>query len=145
MPKTLLFLKSVVLLLSILTFAHACKKTSNYAVEGNYHLRADQTINLPKDGESKLTVSDFVDSRCPINVECVWQGAASVKVALVIDGKTENFELCKGGCNITKQATLKEFAVNGITYTIELADMKPYPTTIKANIKQVAELVIKRK
>lgn len=145
MPKTLLFLKSVVLLLSILTFVQACKKTAYNTIEGNYNLRANETINLPKNSPSTLTVSDFTDSRCPIDVQCVWAGVATIKVTITENNKTQNIELCKGGCNVTKQATVQEFILNDVAYTIELADLKPYPSTNKPAIKQVAELVIKRK
>ncbi|RZK46455.1 MAG: hypothetical protein EOO87_23540 [Pedobacter sp.] len=145
MTKTLLLLKSVVLMLSILTFVQACKKTSYGTIEGNYNLRANETINLPKNSANTLTVSDFADSRCPINADCVWQGVATIKVAITENEKTQNLELCKGGCNVTKQATIQEFTINDVAYTIELADMKPYPSTAKTSIKQIAELVIKRK
>ncbi|RZK52619.1 MAG: hypothetical protein EOO87_14810 [Pedobacter sp.] len=145
MPKTLLLLKSVVLMLSILTFVQACKKTSFGTVEGSYNLHANETINLPKNSANTLAVSDFADSRCPIDVQCVWAGTATLKIAITANGNTQNLELCKGGCNVTKQATIQEFTLNDVAYTIELADMKPYPSTAKTTIKQVAEIVIKRK
>ncbi|RZJ79547.1 MAG: hypothetical protein EOO47_10465 [Flavobacterium sp.] len=145
MPKTLLLLKSIVLMLSMLTFAHACKKTANYTVEGNYNLRAEQTVSLVEGSKNTLTASNFADSRCPINVDCVWEGTASIKVAITIDGKTENLELCKGGCNVTKQATQHEFSINGIDYTIELADLTPYPDLPKTSTEQTAKLLIKKK
>lgn len=60
------------------------------------------------------------DSRCPINVVCVWEGNATVRLSLDSAAKTQTIDLRTSGGAPTVQA---------FGHTIALRALRPVPTT----------------
>ena len=92
-----------------------------------------------------LTFQEVTDSRCPANVNCVWEGAAQGKFKLKIDQNEQIIELCLGGCNVISKTIYQEFNVNGVTYTVKLFELTPYPGTSKTNEKAEATILVQKK
>lgn len=72
-----------------------------------------------------VKVLSIEDSRCPSDVVCVWEGM--VVVLFQIGEMKALYTLCLGtatGCE--KKTTL---TYEGKQYTLELMDVKPYPST----------------
>ena len=68
------------------------------------------------DGVVKLTIDSLRDSRCPQNVECIWQGEISVNISVSID---QAYQLELHSVTHSKD-TLQN-------YEFELIGADPYP------------------
>jgi hypothetical protein len=74
--------------------------------ENNIVLRMDSVLN---------------DSRCPSNVQCVWEGNAEVRFLFTVDSIQTDFVLNTHGGNNFNSDTV----IGG--YSIKLLDLSPYP------------------
>ena len=61
------------------------------------------------------------DSRCPSNVQCVWEGNAEVRFLFTVDSIRTDFVLNTHGGNQFNSDTI----IDG--YSISLLDLSPYP------------------
>lgn len=68
-----------------------------------------------------LTVSD--DSRCPLDVICVWQGKASVIINIQVDGQDY------GNYELSTEGNRNSVTVN--QYNFQMKEILPYPTSIE--------------
>ncbi len=74
--------------------------------------------------DNAITVSfaEIVDSRCPLNVICVWEGQAEVKLAVTISGE-EPVAL-----ELINRVGYPEFGIDTLgNYIFTLEDVLPYP------------------
>lgn len=79
---------------------------TKYNYENNLVLRMDSVLN---------------DSRCPSNVQCVWEGNAQVRFLFTIDSIRTDFVLnTHGGAQYNSDTV-----IGG--YRIQLLDLMPYP------------------
>jgi hypothetical protein len=63
------------------------------------------------------------DSRCPVNVTCVWEGQATVALNISLDGKD------MGSLNLTSRAGHEKLAIADIeSYSIRLQKVEPTKT-----------------
>lgn len=69
--------------------------TTNAQTVRQIKLNINQQKSLDKNTSIKF-VSVINDSRCPVDVECVWAGNAELKIALTKNGRTSFFELNTG-------------------------------------------------
>jgi hypothetical protein len=53
---------------------------------GQFALRLSQSATTDNDPVTVTFVNILLDSRCPTDVECVWQGDAAAEVHLSVDG-----------------------------------------------------------
>ncbi|GAA4290134.1 hypothetical protein GCM10023163_03150 [Aestuariibaculum suncheonense] len=97
--------------------------TDNALTYGNYKLKNTNCYKLSP-SEYKLCVDSVSDSRCPINVNCVWEGNAAVYFTL--SSKHEDIPFTLNTFSNFKQDTI----INGITFS--LVDVLPYPDTTNA-------------
>ena len=79
---------------------------TKYNYENNLFLRMDSVLN---------------DSRCPTNVQCVWEGNAEVRFLFRVDSIQTDFVLNTHGGSGFKSDTI----ISG--YRIKLLDLSPYP------------------
>lgn len=83
---------------------------ANFETKVNYEhnliLRMDSVLN---------------DSRCPSNVQCVWEGNAAVRFLFTVDSIQTDFVLNTHGGNQFNADTV----IGG--YNIKLLDLSPYP------------------
>ena len=79
---------------------------TKYNYENNLVLRMDSVLN---------------DSRCPSNVQCVWEGNAEVRFLFTVDSIQTDFVLNTHGGNNFNSDTV----ISG--YSIKLLNLLPYP------------------
>ena len=79
---------------------------TKYNFENNLVLRMDSVLN---------------DSRCPLNVICVWEGNAEVRFLFTVDSIQTDFVLNTNDGNNFNSDTI----IGG--YCIKLLDLSPYP------------------
>lgn len=70
----------------------------------------------------QICFDSVYDSRCPANVECIWQGEAAVKLSLHTEGIQQSFKLS----TLNSPPTFKnDTTISG--YKIKLVSVSPYP------------------
>ena len=134
-----------VLFLSLL----ACSKDSMNGTGEAYfvipfELRIGRTVILTKDSK-ELTISmiSVIDSRCPINTNCITAGNATVKLRLSNNSGSETLsELCSGQCE-TSGSDTKQITLNNVNYSITMKKVEPYPKLNDSQEKKVLFSVIK--
>ena len=125
-------LQSVAVLLTLLVFIQSCEKSDSKSLLGALTLTTNETkVVTHQNKKISITASDFKDSRCPINADCVWQGYASVKLTFKDDVKEQDLLLCLGGCAILAVPLPETVTLNGTVYKIKLEEITPYPTLDK--------------
>ncbi|MEJ5994191.1 hypothetical protein WG904_07120 [Pedobacter sp. Du54] len=130
--KTKTALLSIITLLTILVFVQACEKSDARSLTGTILLTDKETKTVVHQGKTiAITASDFKDSRCPINADCIWQGNASVKIKFKDDVKEQEITMCLGACDVLSVPLPKTIQLNGTTYKIKLEEITPYPTLDK--------------
>ncbi len=146
MKTTKNILSAIAVMLTLLLFFQACEKSSNVDYSGKYLIKIGETKNFPQGTKlATLTFQEFTDNRCPINTDCIWYGAAQGKFKLKIDQKEQTLELCLGSCNTMAKPKNQEFSVNGVTYSVNLLELTPYPSSSQASEKQEATLLVQKK
>ena len=78
------------------------------------------------------------DSRCPVNVVCIWEGNAEVFFSITTEAVNTPFVLN------TNPTFMREILLHG--YTIELIDLLPYPHTdsLFTDTDHVAKLIVSK-
>ena len=146
MKTTKNILSAIAVMLTLLLFFQACEKSSNVDFSGKYVIKVGDTISVPQNTKlATLIFQEYSDSRCPANVNCVWEGAAQGKFKLKTEQYEQMIELCLGGCNVITKPTNQEFNVNGVVYTVKLIELTPYPGTSNANEKAEATILVQKK
>lgn len=78
-------------------------------------------INNPytsADGHYTLKITEINDSRCPVDVFCIWQGEIVLKGDWTENGKKSTFEI---------HSVLSQESVQPAGYTIQVGDANPLP------------------
>lgn len=143
MKTTKNILLGVVAMLTLLVFFQACDKIAHTDFEGTHVLEKNMAKQVVAGGKQVwMEVKEITDSRCPINVECVWAGIATAKISF--DDLPENtVELCLGACDVVSKPRIQEITINSVIYTVELKDVTPYPGDKQEDKK--ATIVITKK
>ncbi|RIJ33470.1 hypothetical protein [Pontibacter oryzae] len=98
-----------------------------------FTLEQGQEITLTNDKESlNLGISKLVDSRCPEDVSCIWQGNATLTLeASNASESKKQLTLCIGDCRpdpVREEHTIRA-TIGGKAYSITLQNVTPYPNT----------------
>ena len=118
---------SILIFTTLTAFVNSCSKSNNKFREGTIELKLSdcEAGNFAGD-DLKLCFDAVVsDSRCPANVVCIWQGAATASFSFTKNGKTHHFNLStiKMQPNYTKDTVIAG-------YKIEFINLSPYPGTV---------------
>lgn len=110
-------------LLVVLSTFFSCEKGKS-DLSGTYQLIENTPVSFSKGNQTlSVAASNLIDSRCPANVNCVWEGYAATDL-LITTNETENkIKLCTGGCNVMKLNKEETITFNGIAYRIQLKDI----------------------
>lgn len=94
-------------------------------------------------GETKITLLEIIsDSRCPSDVTCIWEGEAKVKVAVEINGNTEEKVLLFKGKNLGNE---KEHIIYKAEKSMIIArQLTPYPVSTDVGEKAYALEIYER-
>ena len=93
---------------------------------GDVQLRVGETATLDGGALQISMVQVSEDSRCPMNVMCVWMGRAVVGLHVMVDG------VDRGDVNVTlypgrQPQNMADADATVDRYVISLADLQPYP------------------
>jgi len=141
--KTLTILSALFLLVLL----SGCNKNSELTGDSSFSLNDTLKLAINKsaiNNENQLTIridSVLNDSRCPMDVECIWEGNAAVRFLFINDKEKTKFILNTYGGSNFRSDTI----IDG--YSIQLVKLQPYPVSTKviSNDEYVAELLIKKK
>ena len=91
-----------------------------------------------------LEVSEINDSRCPINVECIWAGNSTVKLNVTSTGiEKTDFTFCIGQCeNRLQEADTVLLQHQNQSYSFILKEVQPYPG--QGSNKKTAIFLVKK-
>lgn len=122
MKRNALILVCVIGILSILT---ACNGESSELIE----VELDTEFSLSIGEEAVIESEDLrirfesviEDSRCPLNVQCIWEGRASYTLGLMLDDYSTNLVLTEPGLGGRGEDAFLEYYIT--------ANLEPYPET----------------
>jgi len=116
--KTILY----VCLLGLLTVIIACE-TEGIVLGEDYELQLGETVNFQA-GNFDIRFDEVLeDSRCPIGVECGWEGRAIIKLLIAEGSDSTDIQLITyNSINLDSMLT-----VEYQDYLIELIEVNPYP------------------
>lgn len=108
-------------LITGITFFTSCKK--NNVETGNKKSVTLYNCTV-KTNEPYICFDSLItDSRCPKEVECIWQGTAIIKIRFHETGNTHSILMSLKG--FPGLGYISDTAING--YQIIFTDLKPYP------------------
>jgi hypothetical protein len=84
-----------------------------------FTLAVGQTAVITGEGLELRFENVIEDSRCPLNVECIWEGRASYTVRLTYEGNSYNMVLTEVGLGGVSRDTFLEYEIT--------ASLLPYP------------------
>jgi hypothetical protein len=131
------------ILLITICFTIACSKADdgNPVAAKQAFSEKSLTIGLNKcetfifnDDKLSLCVDSIADSRCPVNVNCIWGGTAITKFSFTKNGQVNNIALAIPAFASYQQ----QITIAG--YTIQLLDVYPFPqwgVTPSANERKI--------
>lgn len=91
-----------------------------------------------------INVKSIQDSRCPKDVQCVWQGEARITLNLSLGtNEYKDVKLCLDCSSTDKLPSKTELTLNGKPYTLTLTGIEPYPSSIVQVSKPYAIFSIK--
>lgn len=143
MKRTKLILTFIAFILTILVVVQACKKDKQADISGTYQIELLETISILKNGTAiTAQLASVEDSRCPINANCVTSGYIIIKLNFIDSQGEQSFEICSENC-LDKVARPKSIRLNGVSYSIKIQDLTPFPDFSKpTTVKQKATIVI---
>jgi len=118
--KTLLF-APVLLLMSNCTTKSQAQTSEN----GNNTITIgiNKTAKIPNSKINLEFKNILEDSRCPVDVTCVWEGIAIVDLKASAANETKEFQVATR--DFQPKSATKSFSFSGYRFT--LTDLKPYP------------------
>lgn len=122
----------IILNLSIIIFLISCaQKTTPVATaqtNETFNLKLKELKNISGEKDTYVRFDSVItDSRCPKDVQCIWQGIATVK--LLIGNKTEQHAFNLSTINFKENKTDTTL----LGYKVELVNLDPYPGSKNAD------------
>ena len=119
MKKTLLNLFSLICVTSLLAGCTSAPSAIQVKVGNEFILSIGQEAHISEENLSIIFEDVIEDSRCPLDVTCIWEGRASILVQLTYDDIVYNVVLNEPG--------LTDHAVDiFIDYSVSF-HLEPYP------------------
>jgi hypothetical protein len=89
----------------------------------NFVIKIGQMAAIPAEGLTVTLVDVADDSRCPIDVQCVWAGKTTLTIQVTKDGTDLGTE------NVTKLGATDSAMLAKAGYMIEISDISPVPVS----------------
>lgn len=125
----LVIMKSItLLLLSVFFLSRGCKEEFPAVHGDQFLLKVHETYDA---GDFELLLTEISDSRCPKDVNCVWEGAAVASLLVKPSAGQGSLQLCLGGCRQPSDPDPQTdtLLAGGHRYLITLLEVNPYPGT----------------
>lgn len=95
-------------------------QTQNVLLDETFNLKVGEKVYIDSIGLVATFLNVKEDSRCPSDVECVWEGDVAIEINIVLDEKNRgNFEL--------NRSNLHKVSFGG--YYLKLIELNPYPSS----------------
>jgi hypothetical protein len=110
--------------------ADATSGTRSTNSEGPFTIGINQTAHLASTDLNLRFVDVTEDSRCPLDVQCIWAGQVSILVDLEIASSGESlgrFEMTLLGNSDSRARNNDHLSIGG--YLVELVNVTPYPSS----------------
>ncbi|MCO6491724.1 MAG: hypothetical protein J5I98_25135 [Phaeodactylibacter sp.] len=126
----------------LVAFSFACEKSENrnpldFQLGQSFELDFDETGHCTCCNLSVHFADVLEDSRCPSDVECVWEGQARVQLNLDLAEGRDTIEL-------TWRAGHGELASDTVdNFIFELLDVAPYPVSTETIEKEDYQIELK--
>lgn len=117
--KTTHFLSALSFLLAAVSCDQSDVQTDPFELGTPFLLAPGEQYNCLDCDVSVSFTKVVSDSRCPLDVDCVWAGMAEVEVSVEIEGASHTILLATAGEN-------NRIALGG--YLFSLGEVSPYPT-----------------
>lgn len=105
-----------------------------------FKLNINQTAVIGSENLKITFLNVTEDSRCPSDVQCIWEGQAKVQISILKDDQNI------GTFYLTKRAGHDELSVLSVKgYSITLEKVDPYPVSTKKTEAQDYVIVLKIK
>ncbi len=111
-----------VYVLLLLTAIVACE-TEGIVLGEDYELQLNETVDFAAGGFTILFDEVTEDSRCPIGVDCIWEGRAVVKLVVAEGTDSTDIQLATYNSINLDSMLIAEYQ----DYSIELKEVNPYP------------------
>ncbi len=103
--------------------------TSNQILDEGFVIRFGQQVSIPSEN-LLIKFNDLLsDSRCPINVICVWQGEATIELLISHEGITDIKTKLKIEGYVDKSHISSHKFIDTLGYRFTLMQLDPYPHT----------------
>lgn len=115
---------SIIFLMTVLLWS--CEKETSESENKSLVLKQNFELNVGEcvSNDTGLEVcidSVSSDSRCPLDVECFWEGNASIEVSFTLNGTKHELTLnTNNSTNFPSDTTVQQ-------YHIQLKELTPYP------------------
>ncbi len=120
MRKTVIFLAGVIGIIALLAgCAGGNVDTIPAALNATFTLAVGQTGVIAGEDLQLRFENVIEDSRCPLDVQCVWEGRASYTVQLTYQGDSYDMILTEAGLGGVAHDTFLDYAIT--------ASLLPYP------------------
>jgi hypothetical protein len=116
-------------------------------VGSSFKVKYGQTVQV-NPGAMRITFSDVLgDSRCPLDVVCVWAGVADIFMKFEIRGSRPISDTLHIGGYIWEGSVARHHTVEAFGYNVTLLQLDPYPKmSVPRNYKEyVATLKVEKK
>ena len=120
------FIVAALLAIGILLVGGGCASSENVAagLGQEFTLAVGQTATI-QDEQLKIKFVEVIgDSRCPSDVQCIWQGEVSCKLEITLQGTTDTKVLTQPG--LTQGPAISDFAGYQLQFNVQ-----PYPKSGK--------------
>ena len=102
----------------------------------DFDIKLGQTANFSDDNLS-ITFKDVADERCPIGLECVWQGGAYITLMIQQNGTT-----IIDTVQTSKPEKIIRISPGNNFYAFKVKELTPYPVYKAAIIKEKYTLTL---
>lgn len=127
--KTILL--SIIAILTILVLVQSCEKAENANLVGTHLLKKDKPKSvLGSNQKIDITLVSINDSRCPPDVQCVWEGYATADIKFKDENQEQTLSLCMLGCTVAAKPKQQSIVLDGINYTVKLIEIGDNTSTI---------------
>jgi hypothetical protein len=125
--------------------AFGCQQSSQSTVQpaGSVVVTTGKSARI--DQSVTVKVDSIQDSRCPVNVQCVWAGNAKVIFTLSDASVSKSGNLCLGACGKgfrTQDTTTVQ--LGQAPYQVILTGVTPAPNTDSSNVQKQAAIQVKK-
>lgn len=140
--KTIFFASSILIMSNSSCTKEEIEGANFVSLNKNFELALNEKAVVEK--KLVINLTNIADSRCPLDVQCVWAGNVTVGLTVSdFNSNKQEINLCKGDCSSTNLNDSAIVNIDNSKYTVILKEVNPLPKTKNSAEKKVTVLVTK--